>query len=108
MRETVEQVAARLMQLTYGIEQTNYASRLYYGYILLVQLRDGGMSQKEVYGFLLQRHNQLQEGLNQSYVATLIDFVCGWVGNPQYYVWREDGQFARVLDLRGHTKESNE
>ncbi|WP_142542285.1 hypothetical protein [Paenibacillus popilliae] len=67
------------------------------GYDYLVMLHDSGLDEKMVYNRLLATHQNLKNEWQQDFIAELLDFVCGFIGNQEYYIWRHDGAFSREL-----------
>lgn len=67
------------------------------GYDYLVMLHDSGLDEKMVYNRLLASHQNLENEWQQNFIAELLDFVCGFIGNQEYYIWRHDGAFSREL-----------
>lgn len=67
------------------------------GYDYLVMLHDSGLDEKMVYDRLLATHQNLDNEWQQDFIAELLDFVCGFIGNQEYYIWRHDGAFSREL-----------
>ncbi|WP_143006870.1 hypothetical protein [Paenibacillus tianmuensis] len=101
MSRKVELIFHELEHLPLQLNDQNYHPLLKQGYNYLVLLRDSGLDEQRVYKRLVARHQNLANEKQQDFMAELLDCVCGFVGNQNYYIWRQDGAFARELKNGG-------
>ncbi|WP_138185915.1 hypothetical protein [Paenibacillus alvei] len=92
-----EQIFSEIEKLPLLLNDEDYHPLVKRGYDYLVMLHDSGLDEKMVYNRLLATHQNLENEWQQDFIAELLDFVCGFVGNQDYYIWRHDGAFSREL-----------
>lgn len=99
-----EQIFNEIEKLPLLLNDENYYHLLKRGYDYLVMLHGSGMNEKMVYNRLFATHQNLENEWQQDFMAELLDFVCGFIGNQEYYIWRHDGAFSRKLRIHNCKK----
>ncbi|GAV12951.1 hypothetical protein [Paenibacillus sp. NAIST15-1] len=104
-----EQIFNEIEKLPLLLNDVDYYPLVKRGYDFLVMLHDSGLDESMVYNRLLAIHQNLKNEWQQDFIAELLDFVCGFIGNQAYYIWRHDGAFSRELSsVNVKTERSNQ
>lgn len=80
-----------LERLVSGLADGNYKEQFKTGFDIISNFKKLGGSQKEAYNKLLPLFNEYQETDEQkaALMGDWLDCICGWVGNKDWYIWRE-------------------
>lgn len=92
-----DQIFTEIEKLLLHLNDEDYCLLVKRGYDYLVMLHECGLNESEVYNRLLEIHQNLENERQQDFIAELLDFICGFIGNQDYYIWRHDGAFSREL-----------
>lgn len=86
--ESKNKLLSRIEILSKNVTQQSYNEYIKKGFQILVDLKNLKAEEKEVYDYLLNYRNTLEDkDLSVDYIEHLMDYVCGWC-NREYYIWR--------------------